>query len=170
MDKILKLEDEILTVSKTSAAQEENRSEILLKKSDYLMKYISATFVIINALCVFAVTQTSISSCFIFIYYIVTGISLLLSTFFTINAQTLVESKFFPTGQDVLKSIQHNSNKPYTLSKSKTDTIKYYSKYTEALKNSNDKRAKSIKRAYRYYFVGIFFITVGSFLMIVLIA
>ena len=49
-DDLLSLRESILSVAIESATQEEKRAEILLKKSDFLMKYISATFVIINAL------------------------------------------------------------------------------------------------------------------------
>lgn len=174
LDDLLNLKETILSISKESAAQEERRSEVILKKSDFLMKYISAIFVIINAVCIFAITHTSIKPIFVFVYYIATGLCLLISMFFTINAQTLVQAKFFPTGQDILKTIQHNSKDPsnptYTFQKSKVDAIKYYGKYTDSLQKTNDKRAKSLKRAYSCFFVGIFCVTIGSFIMIVLIA
>lgn len=173
-DDLLNLKETILSISKESAAQEERRSEVILKKSDFLMKYISAIFVIINAVCIFAVTHTSIKPFFVFAYYIVTGLCLLISTLFTVNAQTLVQANFFPTGQVILKKIQQDfkdSSKPqYTFQKSKVDAIKFYSKYTDSLQETNDKRAKSLKKAYGCFFLGVLGVTIGSFIMIVLIA
>ena len=172
-DDLLSLRESILSVAIESATQEEKRAEILLKKSDFLMKYISATFVIINALCILYVSNTSIELGFICLYYFATGFSLLISMFFTIRAQILAQAKFFPTGQDIFLSIQHNyndSNKPYTYTKSKTDAIKYYSKYTNSLNEVNNKRAKHLKNAYSFFIVSVFCIIIGSFVMIVLIA
>lgn len=168
-DDLLKIQEEILCVAKTSAAQEENRLNILLKKSDFLMKYISATFVIINAICVFIATNTDIAPFLIFLYYVINGMLLLLSTYHTINAQTLVKSYFFPSGQDILNGIKKEISS-LCLIKVKTDTIKYYTDYTNSLKESNDNRANKLNNAYKCFILGTVSITVGFLLLILFIA
>lgn len=164
--------DEILKVAIESSNQEKERSQILLTKSDYLMKYIAAMFVFVNAVCVFIMSNSNVSAWIVCIYYFLVGMSFLFSVCFTIKAQTLLKCVFFPTGQDIFSNmlLKYNEGNTLTSQDLRIDTIKYYSNYTKSLQVANDNRAKLIDKGYNAFFIGTIVITGGLFLIMVIIA
>lgn len=173
MNETEQIVDEILKCSEESSKQEFERSQILLKKSDYLMKYISASFVIANAVSGFAVARNFVPDGIVCIYYLIVGILLLIGMTSAIKAQTLLEVNFFPTGMQILEGMvkkKVDEDKVYSLQDIKIDSIKYYSKYTDSLKTANDERAKIIKQGYRSFTYATIGLAVGFFVFLVLIA
>ena len=164
---------EITNVAIESYKQEQNRESILLTKSDYVIKYITATFVFVNAICALLITNEVIPTIIVCVMYFIVGASLCVSLAYSIRAQLLVKGEFFPTGVDVLNGMQEEYKKNGTeksVCDLKMDTIKYYDNYTKTLQKANDDKAKKLKIAYRIYLNSVICIMVIFFVLCVIIA
>ena len=118
MDDTKEILTEILNCAVESNKQEISRSNVLLAKSDCLMKYISAAFVIVNAICAFSVLRDFIPASIVCVCYFITGILLLISMFTAIQAQTLLRVEYFPTGSQVLDGMNRkweSDNEAYSI-------------------------------------------------------
>lgn len=170
-DNTIAIFDEILRVTIKSYDQETNRSSLLLTKSDYLIKYITATFVFINAISAFLIANKVISSCVIVIGNIAIGAILCFSLYFAVNVQLFVRGNYFPTGMEIFRAIKnkYNADKiektPLDL---RMDTIKYYSDYIDNLEKSNNKKAEMLNSAYKVYLIGVVCITLFFFIILIL--
>lgn len=87
--------DQLLEIAKISSEQERDRTQNLLVKSDYLVKYITATFVFLNAIYVFLLKLDVVKPIWIVLLYVVPGILLCVAMWNAIKAQELVDVKFF---------------------------------------------------------------------------
>lgn len=165
--------DDILAIAKESYNQECNRNNNLLTKSDYLMKYIAATFMFINAVCVFLVTNKLLPPVIICIYYLLVSIVLMMATWWAICAQNLQKLEFFPTGETVLDDIKkkyEDCKEEKTSLDIRIDLIKYYGKYVEAAIITNNRRACFLEKSYYAIMVGLVCITLGFFIFLILLA
>lgn len=161
--------ERILNITKESYTQELNRSNVLLKKSDYLIKYITSTFVFINALFVFLLNNQLIDTLGLAISYAISGILLCRDLYLAVRVQNLTKVKFFPTGNTILQDIKSNhqkEGKKITPMNLDVDTVNYYSEFTEALENSNNKKAEILNKAYNWYLSTIIIITVIFFIIL----
>lgn len=126
----------ILDISKESYNQEINRSNNLLTKSDYLIKYISATFVFINAIFVFLATNRVLNLFILAGVYLIISEILCWSLFLAVRAQVLKKALYFPTGNTVIDEIKDEwnsdgiENNEITLT---NKTINYYSDFVNIL-------------------------------------
>lgn len=173
MDENKEIIAEILSCAVESSKQEMSRSNILLAKSDYLMKYISATFVIVNAVCAFAISREFIPAAIVCVYYLLIGILLLISMVITIQVQTLLKVEYFPTGTQILEGMAErweSDKEVYSILNLQVDNIKYYSQYTESLKEANDDRAKKLKQAYKCFVYATVGVAIGFLIFLILIA
>lgn len=173
MDETKGIITEILSCAVESSKQEMSRSNILLAKSDYLMKYISAAFVIVNAICAFAISREFIPAAIVCVYYLLTGLLLLISMVITIQVQTLLKVEYFPTGTQILEGMAEkweSDKEVYSILNLQIDNIKYYSQYTESLKEANDDRAKKLKQAYKCFMYATVGMAIGFLVFLILIA
>lgn len=164
---------EIIKVAQESYKQEQDRALLLLNKSDYIIKYVTATFVFVNALCALLITNKVIPLTIVCILYLIVGISLCVSLSLSIKAQLLVKGKFFPTGVDILEGMNkeyQTSGLEKSLSDLKFDTIKYYDEYTKSLEGANNDKAKTLNKAYHTYLFSVICITLIFFVLCVIIA
>jgi hypothetical protein len=164
---------EITKVAQESYKQEKDRASLLLTKSDYIIKYVTATFVFINALCALLIANKVVPLTLVCILYLIVGILLCISLSLSIKAQLLVKGEYFPTGVDILSEMKQNYDKnghEKSLVDLKFDTLKYLDKYTKALEAANNDKAKTLNKAYRAYLSGIISITIIFFILCVIIA
>lgn len=165
--------EKIINITKESYNQELNRSNLLLTKSDYLVKYITSTFVFINALFVFLVSSKLVNTWYLAIMYAISGVLLCRDLYLAVRVQILTKVKFFPTGNTILqdiKSVYEKEKKQITPMKIDIDTVNYYSKFIEELENSNNKKANILNNAYNWYLGTIIFITFIFFVILLIIA
>lgn len=165
--------DQLLEIAKISSEQERDRAQNLLVKSDYLVKYITATFVFLNAICAFLLKLELTKPIWVVLLYVIPGILLCLAMWKAIKAQELVDVKFFPTGSDVIKGMvdRWNQTQEETSAKSlKLDKISYYREYTDSLKKANDAKAKVLQSVYHLFAIDLWIILVGIAGITILVA
>ncbi|WP_288222527.1 hypothetical protein [uncultured Clostridium sp.] len=165
--------EKIKSITQVSYEQEIARSKAILTKSDYLIKYITSTFVFMNAALVFLATSKLVSPWILVIVYMISGVVLCYSLYKALKVQILLKGLFFPTGKTIMKDISKQLNEnseritPLELDR---DIILYYSNYTEELENSNNNRAKILNSAYKWYLSSIILITMHFFIILIIIA
>lgn len=165
--------DQLLEIAKISSEQERDRTQNLLVKSDYLVKYITATFVFLNAIYVFLLKLDVVKPIWIVLLYVVPGILLCVAMWKAIKAQELVDVKFFPTGSDVIQGMVNRWKKTQeeTSAQSlKLDKISYYREYTDSLKTANDAKAMVLQSVYHLFAIDLWIILIGIAGITILVA
>lgn len=164
--------NEIMKISVESYKQEKDRAALLLTKSDYLNKYITATFVFVNAFCAFLLTNSAVSKIAICIVYPLIGMFLCISLFLSTKAQVLLKGKFFPTGMDIWEGMKKEAEQGTEKNELslRLDSIIYYNEYTKALEEANNSKAKILNWAYKTYLFGTIGLTIGFFIICLIVA
>lgn len=168
-----KILDDVLLTTKVSQEQEKVRADNLLTKTDYIIKYISATFVLINAIFVFLAANKIINLFLVSAIYISISIPLCYSLFFAVRAQVLKNVKYFPTGNDEIISLRDfydKENRMPSEIEMKNRTLNYYSEYIKSLESANNARSNLINTAYKSYLASIFLISLGLITVLIIIA
>lgn len=153
---VIELLQGVLRVAKESYKQELDRSNKLLAKSDYVIKYVTSILVFINAIMVLMMNAVIVDKLWIIGGYIVNSIILLVSLIYAVRTQNLVQVEFFPLGETLLQDLNsyyEQNNKLYTSQEMLNDEVMYYSESVKKLSEVNDARADFLKKAY-YFFVG----------------
>lgn len=163
---------EILDTTIISYKQETERSNLLLTKSDYLVKYITSTFVFLNAISVLMITNNMINKMIIVFMYLIVGVALCMALVKAVSAQILLKGKYFPTAGDILNGIVEKGEFDDDKIKKKLikDKLGYYTQYTKELESANNERAKKINIAYKIYIGGVVGIVVGIMMIMIIIA
>lgn len=167
------MEEKILEITKESYNQEVRRSNSLLTKSDYLVKYITSTFVFINAILVLIMNNKLINPWINVFIYMVSGILLCRSLYLAVRVQILSKGVHFPTGMTLLNDIakKYNDEKKTTTTQDMDmQIIFYYSRYIEELEVANNMKASILNKAYTWYLRTIIGITIMLFVLLILIA
>ena len=143
----------ILETARISSEQEYQRSQLLLTKSHYLVTYVTGTFVFLNAFCLFLLKLKTAPGFMVLALYAVPSIALCGALWQAVSAQSLVRVEYFPTGQEIIQGIIDKNKKNITVTALDHlgDRIIFYSKYTDSLKEANDKRAGILKSVYRLF-------------------
>lgn len=166
-----KVLERTLDIVKESYNQENNRAKALLTKSDYIIKYITSTFVFVNAMVLILINNKMVNLVILVILYFIVGAMLCFSLYNAVKAQALLDVAYFPTGDTILKDLAKLDNEQENLSiYLSRDIISYYSQYIEKLEEANNKRAKILKQAYGIYNSSVIVITLLIFIIILIIA
>jgi hypothetical protein len=170
MDKIL---TKVLEISDESYRQERERSNNLLTKSDYIIKYISTAFVFTNAIFALLASNKVIKIGILAVLYILIAVTFCISLYYAVRAQVLRKAKYYPTGNTIIKELESDFEKKPVMPTDITmlnKLINYSSDYIEELQKVNDDRAKLINIAYKSYLVSISLISLSFIAIMIIIA
>lgn len=162
--------NKILDITQESYKQENSRASNLLTKSDYLIKYVTGAFALINVIFVFIAVNKLINLWSIGICYLIIAITMLFCMIYSIRAQILKLGKYFPSGKQILLDIVKKYKEEvveYNDQKMINETIIYYSEYIEQLEIVNNDRADLINKSYKLFLVSIIEIIVTFFMFII---
>lgn len=157
----------IKSVAEESMQQEKDRSSLVQSKAQNLIKYVSTTIGIVNAILVFLLDREFINQCGLLWMALFVDVPLVISLMLAVIAQIMLKAYYYPSGIQMLSDFAEVENKELDLIYFEIYRLKCMHIYSESLCRANDIRAKCVKWSYVTYLVGLIMLLGESIMMLV---
>ena len=129
-----------LSVSQSAYEQENRRTELINQKKDYIFKWLTIIFGLINVLFPILVKNNEISNKKCFVMYAILMCFLLLDILIVIIMGIPQKVKIYPLGSEILQSIQKNPENFKSERDCTKQQIFYTDVMTQKLSRNNNKQ------------------------------